>query len=118
MYIKLLIILFILNLPLFALQLFDCENFSFWNPFYFISQNKYINLDLLLFNNGRIVFKITPLPLKFIVKNQNFFANLRWKVITESCENKAFLVLSLEKPDFKRFFSRITKSCFKCKMEK
>lgn len=42
MYINLLIILFNVNLPLFALQLFDCENFCFWNPFYFILQNKYI----------------------------------------------------------------------------
>jgi len=60
MYIKLLIILFILNLPLFALQLFDCENFSFWNPFYFILQDKYINLDLLLFNNEKAYSKLHP----------------------------------------------------------
>ena len=43
MYINLLIILFNVNLPLFALQLFDCENFGFWNPFYFILQTNYIN---------------------------------------------------------------------------
>jgi len=41
MYINLLIILFNVNLPLFVLQLFDCENSPFWNPFYFILQNKY-----------------------------------------------------------------------------
>jgi len=43
MYINLLIILFNVSLPLFALQLFDCENFGFWNPFYFILQEKYIS---------------------------------------------------------------------------
>jgi hypothetical protein len=42
MYIKLFIILAGANLPLFALRLFDCENLLFWNPFYFILQNKYI----------------------------------------------------------------------------
>ena len=46
MYIKLLIILSSANFPLFALQLFDCENFHFGNPFYFISQNKYITIIL------------------------------------------------------------------------
>ena len=48
MYINLLIILFNVNLPLFALQLFDCEISYFWNPFYFILQNKYIILVYLL----------------------------------------------------------------------
>jgi len=49
MYIKLFIKLYSANLPLFALRLFDCENSRFWNPFYFISQNKYITKVLILF---------------------------------------------------------------------
>lgn len=44
MYINLLIILFNVNLPLFALQLFDCENLGFRNPIYFILQINYINI--------------------------------------------------------------------------
>jgi hypothetical protein len=47
MYIKLLIILYSTNLPLFALRLFDCENSHFWNPLYFILQNKYIIIVLI-----------------------------------------------------------------------
>lgn len=49
MYIKLFIKLYSTNLPLFALRLFDCENSCFWNPFYFILQNKYINKVSILF---------------------------------------------------------------------
>jgi len=48
MYINLLIILFNVNLSLFALQLFDCENSCLRNPFYFILQNKYIILVFIL----------------------------------------------------------------------
>ena len=48
MYINLLIILFNVNLPLFALQLFDGEKIFIWNPIYFILQDKYISFRLKL----------------------------------------------------------------------
>jgi len=51
MYIKLFIILAGANLPLFALWLFDCEISAFWNPFYFILQNKYISSVFLPLQN-------------------------------------------------------------------
>ncbi len=83
MYIKLLIILFESNVSLFALQLFDCENSYFWNPFYFISQNKYINWTFLplLFKSFLFIFGVfslylfQPLPLflQCFSYSSNFF---------------------------------------------
>lgn len=65
MYINLLIILFNVNLPLFALQLFDCEISGFWNPFYFILQNKYIIPAYFLYSFNHFSLLFQPLSLFF-----------------------------------------------------